>query len=217
MTCAYCLENRVLRDEQVLVRAEHMYLCAPRGQVVEGYLAVVPYRCVGCLAHLPAGCFAELARLLTAVQAFYAAAYGVTRPTIYEQGRAGGGATTDEAGGFPLHAHLCCLPLTIDLHAVLARERDYLPRPVAGPHELAAAVEGEPYLYVEADDRRCAYVARSAAARHELAQKRLKPTIAALAGFPERGCWRSYPGDRELGDLIAQWRRVWPRSAISMS
>ena len=188
MTCAYCLENRVLRDEQVLVRAEHVQLSAPRGQVVEGYLAVVPYRCVGCLAHLPAGCFAELARLLTAVQAFYAAAYGVTRSTIYEQGRAGGGATTDEAGGFPLHAHLCCLPLTIDLHAVLARERDYLPRPVAGPHELAAAVEGEPYLYVEADDRRCAYVARSAAARHELARESgSSPRSRRSQGSPSAG------------------------------
>ena len=116
-TCEYCLENRVLRDEQILARAERMYLCAPRGQLVEGYLAVVPYRCVGCLAHLPAECFAELARLLAAVQAFYAAAYGVTRPTIYEQGRAGGGATTDEAGAFrcTLISAVCPSPSTCTL------------------------------------------------------------------------------------------------------
>ena len=30
VTCASCFENRVLRDEQILARAERMYLCAPR-------------------------------------------------------------------------------------------------------------------------------------------------------------------------------------------
>lgn len=204
MFCAYCLDSRELREDQVLRRGETFYLCAPRGQLVEGYLAIAPYRCIGCLSHLPAECFSELRRLVDAVTAFYADIFRIARPMLYEQGRAGGGASTDQEGGFPLHAHLCCLPLTIDLHSVLARE--YEQKALAGPHELFAVVGSEPYLYVEIGDERFAYVARSTGARNELARKRLKPTIATLAGFPERGYWRAYPGDRELESLIHRWR-----------
>jgi diadenosine tetraphosphate (Ap4A) HIT family hydrolase len=203
----YCLESRALRDEQVLVRGRDLYLCAPRGQLVEGYLAIAPYRCIGSLSLMPAGYFADLGRLIALVTRFYRAAYGTTRATFYEQGRAGGGAAVDGGGGFPLHAHLCCLPVAVDLHAVLARE--YAPRGVAGPHELAVVARDEPYLYVECLGERAVYVARSPERRAALERSRLKPTIATLMGIPERGDWRVYPGDRELEGLIERWRTTW--------
>src|SRR5437762_7776005 len=115
--CVYCLRSGRLRREQILLRGRHLYLCAPRGQLVEGYLVVAPYECTGCLADLPAAFIPELVRLKKMVEEFYATAYGVWSATFYEQGRAGGGARAEE---FPLHAHLCCLPLTLDVHPLLA-------------------------------------------------------------------------------------------------
>src|SRR4051812_46850788 len=114
--CIYCLDTGELRDEQVLLRGRDSYLCAPRGQLVEGYLAIAPYRCVGCLAMLPREQFAELQRFKNIVSAFYAHVYGVRHPMFYEQGRAGRNVSSDS---FPLHAHLCCLPLSADIHSVL--------------------------------------------------------------------------------------------------
>lgn len=119
----------------------------------------------------------------------------------------GGGASVDKAGGFPLHAHLCCLPVTVDLHATLVRE--CVRKPVASPYELASVAPKIPYVYVESMNEKSAYVASSREGRFELEQKRLKPTIATLMGFPERGYWRTYPGDRELALLIERWRSVW--------
>lgn len=207
MNCVYCLESGEFREEQILLRGEHLYLCAPRGQLVEGYLAIAPYRCIGSLSRMPVAWFADLARLTAVVADFYAKAYGATRMTLYEQGRAGGGASVDDAGGFPLHAHLCCLPVSVDLHGVLASA--YATKCVSGMHEIPAVVSDEPYLYVESADAKSIYVARSAAERVELERQRLKPTIAALMGIPERGHWRAYPGDVELGQLIERWRNVW--------
>jgi len=204
--CVYCLGTRQLRDEQVLLRGDDLYLCAPRGQLVEGYLVVAPYRCVGCLAQLPPDCFPELARLLAAVTSFYARAYGIAHPLVYEQGRAGGGRTIDEERGFPLHAHLCSLPLAADLHVPLSAA--YQARPLSGPHEIAAVAGREPYVYLDDGQRRAIYVARDPAGRRALEGLRLKPVIAALAGFPERGSWRAYPGDRELAATIEKWRRA---------
>jgi diadenosine tetraphosphate (Ap4A) HIT family hydrolase len=211
--CVYCLDHGHLRDEQILARGEHLYLCAPRGQLVEGYLVITPYRCIGCLAHLPPAWFRELERLVASVTDFYARAYGTRRATLYEQGRAGGGASSDPAGGFPLHAHLCALPLDVDVHGLL--RRGYARRRLAGPRELASVVRDEPYLYVESGGDRSVYLGRTGAQRRELAAMRLKPEVAALAGFPERGHWRSYPGDRELERLIERWRDTWASSRTS--
>src|SRR5437763_912232 len=87
--CVYCLRSGRLRREQILLRGRHLYLCAPRGQLVEGYLVVAPYECTGCLADLPAAFIPELVRLKKMVEEFYATAYGVWSATFYEQGRDG--------------------------------------------------------------------------------------------------------------------------------
>ena len=55
---------------------------------------------------LPPDWYAELEQMERVVASFYENAYGVAAATFYEQGRAGGGATAEQAGGFPLHAHL---------------------------------------------------------------------------------------------------------------
>ena len=206
--CVYCLENAELGDDQVLVRGDRLYLCAPRGQLTEGYLVIAPYRCIGSLSQLPRRSFAELARLICIVEGFYRVIYRVAQPTFYEQGRGGGGAIVDEAGGFPLHAHLCALPVTLDLHTDLASA--YIQRRVSGPRELPTAAGGEPYVYVEGPDalgvyQRAVYVGRSDRARKELERLRLKPVVAAGIGLPGRGDWRAYPGDRELRQVVAKF------------
>ena len=208
--CVYCLENALLTPPQVLLHGANLYLCAPRGQLTEGFLAVAPYRCIGCLAMLPPDWYAELEQMERVVASFYADTYGVVDATFYEQGRAGGGATAEQAGGFPLHAHLCSLPLPPDLDSVL---RKYRHARISDWRELPTAAEGSPYVYVSSGGVRSVYVARDADDRAELERLRLKPEIAALMGVPERGYWRDYPGDEELERLaakFARWRRAPP-------
>jgi diadenosine tetraphosphate (Ap4A) HIT family hydrolase len=204
MKCVYCLETRELDDRQILLRGEDLYLCAPRGQLVEGYLAIAPYTCIGSISHMPPGYFAELSRFIGVVKDFYRKAYGTRQATFYEQGRAGGGASVDQASGFPLHAHLCALPLQIPMHAVLAQ--NYVPQAVSDFHELRTIVFDQPYVYVDAMDAKVVYVAPVGERRAELERTRLKPVIAELIGLPERGYWRDYPGDGELAQLIDRWR-----------
>jgi hypothetical protein len=194
----FCLGNGHLREEQILERGDHLYLCAPRGQLLEGCLIIAPYRCIGCFARAPASHYAELERIQCVVEAFYADAYGVTGATFYEQGRAGGGAVIDANGGFPHHAHLACVPLALDLHPLLAREHVTLDGPLSAVRS--------PYVYVDCLDRRAVYVPGSRAGWAALEQLRLKPTVARLVGLAERGDWRAHPGDRELGRVIERFR-----------
>jgi hypothetical protein len=203
--CVYCLSNGELHGGQILLRGRHFYLCAPQGQMVEGYLVIAPFFCIGSLSAFPADWFPELNWMKEVVSEFYREAYGVTDGTLYEQGRAGGGARIDEAGGFPHHAHLCCLPLAVDLHAIL--DRQYLRKRVSGPDNLPIVARERPYVYLEGPDSDglracCVYVSTTDEGRRELERMRLKPIIATLIGLPDRGNWRAYPGDRELKSLI---------------
>src|SRR3954452_17780484 len=106
-SCVFCLHLREMNPSQVLLRGEHLYVCVPRGQIIEGFLVVAPYACITSLSVLSPHCLDELARWKSVILSFYRAAYGTTEATVYEQGRGGGGICSDPAGGFPLHAHLC--------------------------------------------------------------------------------------------------------------
>src|SRR4051812_31049995 len=159
MECVYCLDTNVIEDRQVLARSDNFYVCAPRGQLVEGYLAIAPYRCIGCLAMLPRDCFAELVSIQRLIRDYYRDVYGVGQPVFYEQGRAGGGANAQDVGGFPLHAHLCCLPIAADVHGLL--EPRYGKRKLSGLHDLPGEITHDPYVLVESGGHCSVYVPRN--------------------------------------------------------
>lgn len=203
--CVYCLQNNHLAADQVLWRGRDFYLCAPKGQIVEGFLAIAPYACIGALSKLPDAAFDELASLQVRVRRFYASAYGTKEALFYEQGRGGGGASVDALDRFPLHAHLCSLPVSVALHALL--DQRYLRLPIDGPAHLAQVADGKPYLYVEAEQARAVYVARQPEQTAEIECARLKPIIAELMGMARRGDWRAYPGEAELTATLHKWRQ----------
>lgn len=171
--------------------------------MVEGFLAIAPYACVGALSRLPAAAFEELASLQARVRRFYASAYQTNAVLFYEQGRGGGGASVDALERFPLHAHLCSLPMDVPLHTFLAQR--YRCLSILGLAELRCATGNQPYLYVEAAGRCAAYVAGTKEQIGEIEQARLKPMIARLMGLGERGDWRAYPGEHELAQVTQKW------------
>jgi len=194
----------VLEKDQILLKGREFYLCAPRGQLVEGYLVIAPFACIGCLAEKRSDALNEVVRMRDLVLRFYRECYGVQHAIVYEQGRAGGGAVLDAAGRFPLHAHLCFLPVAVDVHEAASRE--YTSIPVTELDALPELVSGKPYLYVEAwrgaTGVKAAYVAATPGGRSRLETLRLKPEIARLLGHSDRGAWRDYPGDEERARVI---------------
>src|SRR3954453_5015586 len=148
--CVFCLPTGALRDDQILARGDDVYVCAPRGQLVEGFLAAAPYACTGALSCLPPAPLAELERVAGAVTSFYRDAYGCRSPLFYEQGRGGGGASLDAEAAFPLHAHLCALPLDVDLHAVVGDR--FKAVEISSLQDLPATAAQSPYLYIDGVD-----------------------------------------------------------------
>ena len=216
--CVFCLGSASLSDGQILHRGRSMYLCAPRGQMVEGFLAVAPYECVGALALLPPESFIELERFSTMIESFYVEALGCPSWLIYEQGRGGGGASADLEAGFPFHAHLCAVPISVDLHEPLSER--FTAYEISSVGELRSIPRHQPYLYVDGQDRhgrrrRVVYLPSTPEMSGDLERSRLKPLIAELAGIPDRGHWRDYADDDELASLTARFTRWAGGRAVS--
>jgi len=212
--CVFCLSNGLMRDEQVLMRGSALYVAAPRGQLLEGFLVVAPQACVGSLSQLPPHQFPELAEHTALIEDFYRQTYGVGAPSFYEQGRAGSGAIRDPADGFPLHAHLCCLPSSVDLHACLKDKGN--PHELRGVDDLPGAVCGQPYVYTRTKaEAGCVthrvYVAGSETQARRLEAMRLRPLIADALGMPERRHWRSADTDADLSRAIERFRHFLAR------
>jgi len=218
--CAFCRPGGMLREDQILLEGRYLYLCVPEGQIIEGYLIVAPYHCHaegerrGCMADLAEEELRELSWFRDVTEDFYLSSYDRGRRTYYEQGRAGGGAATDPTGRFRHHAHLCGLPVTLDLHAVLAPRFTCLE--LSGFSELPRVVAGRPYVYADsvatADvRRRSVFVPRDERAARELETMRLKPIIAKLLGDPDRWNWRVYPGDTEAKHVRRAFATFWRR------
>ena len=201
--CVYCLANQILRADQVLISGDFSYIAAPLGQLTGGFLVIAPYSCGSSLSHLPLHVLREIERLRNLLMRFYRDEYGCANPTFYEQGRAGGGALIDRKGRFPLHAHLCCLPIRCDLHQILGNS--YLCRDIESLSDLSSAVGHQPYIYTKTAHRHSVYVGNSTDAQRMLESSRLKPEIAKLHGYADAGDWRNYPGEHELNTLITRF------------
>lgn len=206
--CVFCLGNGHLRAQQILWQGRACYLCAPRGQLVEGYLAVAPFRCVGSVAAFTVEELSECAHICQMIERFYHQSYGVEEWTFYEQARGGGGKRIDPVSRFPLHAHLCSVPRYVPLHAFLSRS--YSTMCIADLGDLAIRTAASPYVYVmtrrgEVRVRRL-YQACDAREREQIESMRLKPVLAELLGLAGRADWRAYPGDHERGRLIERFR-----------
>lgn len=206
-SCVFCPGNGHLETNQYLWRGRFAYLCAPRGQLVKGFLAVAPFRCVGSMAALTVEELSECAHICRIIESFYQTSYGVDAWTFYEQARGGGGRRTDPVGGFPLHAHLCGVPRYAPLHGFLARR--YRAVSVAKLEELAVCATASPYVYVMTCRSgvrvRRVYQAREAHQQEQIESMRLKPVLAELLGLGGCADWRAYPGDHERGRLIERF------------
>ncbi len=208
--CVYCLRNRLMASDQILLRGDHVYLCAPSGQLIEGYLVIASYDCVGAVSLLGDQARAEIAQLADVVAEFYRTFYGESRPIFYEQGRGGGGERCDATHRFPYHAHFCGLPVRLDAHANLAAR--FFGKPVATLQDLATVAAHVPYVYVDGvtdvgESQRIVYLPESPIDVTEMEALRLKPVLADLLGIPERADWRSYPGAAELAQVIQKFGR----------
>lgn len=201
--CVFCRKNGLLEARQILTEGRHAYICAPCGPVAMGVLLICTRACVPAMSRAAPEVLQELEAHLDRVDQFYRTRLGVRDWVFYEQARGGGGLRRDRASGFPLHAHLCCVPRDLALHEHLAA--GLAAQPLRALHDLADSGVNQAYILVGRQGRCTLYTARTVNKQRQLEASRLRDVLVELLGAPDRRSWRKHQDDAEVAALIKEW------------
>jgi diadenosine tetraphosphate (Ap4A) HIT family hydrolase len=172
---------------RVIYETEHFVVVPSIGQLVEGYLLIVPRGHYLSIGHLPQTLLLEFEKLQKLTKSILTDAY--TSPILFEHGpvseKQHGGCCVD-------HAHLHLVPANVDLRG---RLDNLLPsKSILSFAELALETSSErPYLYYESQNGdRSVYPATG------VPSQLLRKVLAQELGIPDQWDWLIFPGKERL-------------------
>jgi len=172
------------------------------GQIVEGYLLLLPKAHVLSIAQVPRQDDRELVSLYAETKEVLRNAYSTS--IVFEHGAAGPAL---RAGCCVDHAHLHFVPVNVDLSPDL---REAFPEfRISSLLEIRALFEKpREYLYFETnDDRKYVY------AVHDIPPQYLRRLVARKLGVEDKSDWAIYRGKQELLRTISKLSE-WSRFAL---
>jgi diadenosine tetraphosphate (Ap4A) HIT family hydrolase len=159
--CDFCDEFRGGREnafarlygkrapERILLATGQLCVVASLGQIVEGYLLVLPMQHYRALADAPHGFNEELADLKNSVRAVLSAAYG--RCVFFEHG-----TRSENSGGCGIyHAHLHAVPLVQRTDPIVRLKQRFALKGISGIEKIGETIDPiDSYLYYQDLDSR---------------------------------------------------------------
>jgi len=175
------VSTRILRE------TENFVIFPSIGQIVEGYLLIMPKDHYLSTAHLPDAWYDELEHLCEETRQVLSSAY--CPPIFFEHGP----MSFQQTGGCCVdHAHIHAVPVSLNLAQELRKH--FTERRITNLNELKNQfVRGVAYLFFEdAKGNRYVYDAPLVPSQY------LRQLVASKIGLPERQDWRMYPGEEEM-------------------
>lgn len=192
--CVFCDRSRT--SARLITANSDWYVVATLGQIVGGYVLVIPKEHVSCLGALTSGQAESLQVMVGKVSHALFREYPPREPTapysvtMFEHG---------VVGQTVKHAHLHILPVVVDLTKKIRAD---FPSVVIEELPDSTYLQelysncSEPYLFWTSPDGR-SMLCRNTPAPPQY----LRLLVAELLGFPERGVW--HDGDK-ADSLVAQ-------------
>ncbi len=201
--CAFCtklnrkedkgdIEDLTSLTNRVVYETENFVVIPSLGQIVEGYLLVMPKGHYLSIGEVPPENYLELEAVQKRVRKVLTENYGA--PVFFEHGA----VSPSKRGGCCVdHAHLHALPVQIELIEIVAKHFHFTK--IDGFHPLKSSFNrGEPYLFVEENSgERFLFQIPDV-----IPSQYLRQIVARELGKPERWDWRSYPGWEEIRGTI---------------
>lgn len=178
--------NRILKETKNFV------VIPTIGQIIEGYLLIIPKKHFLSFAHLPFRFYRELETLKEETKNALTTIY--TEPIFYEHGAVGNSAE---------HAHLHAIPAEIDILQDI--KRSFIPREIRNMSELKIQAEkGIPYLFYENRIGQ-KFIFNASAVTSQF----LRQIVADKLGRSDRWNWKEYIGRQEMLSTLEElsfWR-----------
>jgi diadenosine tetraphosphate (Ap4A) HIT family hydrolase len=216
-TCRFCpeIDNNYLYSEfhnlvgadfgsRIILTSTNFVVFPAIGQIVPGYLLIVPKSHYLSVGYLPEGLFNELETLVREIRQKLEDVYGC-KPIFFEHGNL---SDSKKAGCCVDHAHIHAVPVEIDLRADI--QKLYPERKIEHLTELRGFVEHQiPYIFFQnANGERFAYDAKLVVSQF------LRILLSNKLGFPERWDWRAYPKNFNSLKMTKNQLKDWQPSYI---
>jgi ubiquinone/menaquinone biosynthesis C-methylase UbiE/diadenosine tetraphosphate (Ap4A) HIT family hydrolase len=181
-TCLFCDPGD--QTDQIIGRTPHFYMFVALGQIVEGYLLVVPYVHARCIAELSAAEIGELESIQNAIRQMYYDVYN-QEALFFEHGMSGACAGISRGTQHCFHTHLHCVPAPVDLLPAISQT--FRPIEINDLADIAKVTNGHPYLYHEREQRHVFIE------NQPIVPQFLRRQLANAVGVPEKANWSIYP------------------------
>lgn len=188
--CPFC--DRGALEERLILESANFAVIPTKGQIVEGYVLIVPKRHTICFGDMSEQEMDEAALILERVRTAITAVYGQA-PIFFEHGI---------VGQTVKHAHIHAVPTDVDLFdRIVADFPDYQKISTLGALQETFQREG-PYLYYE-----------NAAAEKFLFRifkwpQYLRLMLADAVGHPDRGNWREMDPVLDSTMMLETWKKL---------
>ncbi len=203
-SCEFCNEfTRGYLDiggikNRILYETDNFMVFPALGQIVEGYLLIVPKEHYLNMGSLPIEMYSELESIKEKVQNILQEVYEM--PVIFEHGPV---SSTRRGGCCIDHAHFHVVPVNVDIIQELSRSFSY--RTITSLIELKQQFEsGTPYFFVE-DQQKNKYVFDII---RRVPSQYIRKIIASKIGKLEIYDWGAYFGIEEMKRTIKKLKRL---------
>ena len=186
-------------NDRILFETKNFVVVPSVGQIVEGYLLIMPKKHYISISNLDYELFDELEAVYSETRDILEKNY--SKPIFFEHGvcRAEyyfNGCCVD-------HAHIHAVPAPVNVSESLKNEFRYTK--IEKVSDLGQIARDKNYLFVDDFSRNMyAYEANEVRSQH------IRYLIADLLGVPEKGDWTLYPGEKEMIATInklSYWRK----------
>jgi len=197
-SCQFCREfetgkieiktkDTKLKIDRVILPSENFLIFPSLGQIVEGYLLIVPKEHYISVAQIPNKHYNELREVQEKVRRVLTKHY--SKPIFFEHGPL---SKQERAGCCVEHAHLHAVPTKARLLDEITKHFQY--RKIKNFSELPTKTA---YLFLEENNEKYVFPIKEV-----IPPQYLRQVLAAKLGVPEKWDWREYLGIEELQNTI---------------
>jgi len=179
-------------QDRILLKTQNFYVMLSLGPIVEGHFLIVSNEHFECCAELQGGIAEEFDEIVEKVKLILCQQYG--NVLLFEHGRSGSSLLPSSPDKHCFHAHLHCVPTSVDLAAVV--ECEFSSVSLNSWYNLRSIYQNQPrdYLFIEHDNQK-----RMFFVNREIRRQYLRYKLATVLGVEKLADWLKVPG----------WRKIW--------
>lgn len=190
--CPFCNQPEELKINNIeikrtIYKTKNFVVFPTLGQIVEGYLLIVPKQHYMSIAQIPNPLYPELEQVQEKVKQILTKHY--SSPLFFEHGPI---SKREKAGCCLDHAHLHCVPTSVSLLEEITKNFDY--KEINSFSELPTDL---PYLFLEENNKRYLFLIDTI-----LPHQYLRQILAVKTNNAEKWDWRTHPELEKIQNTV---------------